>query len=187
MSMYEEFLPLQKSVLAEGWDVIPGVVDVVNELRRRGMKIGGTTGFTRALMDVVRPRAAQRGYAPEVSIAADDVAAGRPAPWMNFRAAELLGVYPTRAIVVVDDTPVGIEAGRHAGMWTVGVARTGNEFGLSQVDADTLAASDPTEYRRRLDHSAARLRNAGAHYVIDGVADLLGVIATIESGANLES
>jgi phosphonoacetaldehyde hydrolase len=175
-AMYEDFLPLQKEILAAGCEIIPGVLETVAELRRRGLKIGSTTGFTRALMEVVAPIAARGGYAPEALICADDVAAGRPAPWMNFRAAEQLGVYPPSAVVAVDDTPVGIEAGRNAGMWTVGVARTGNEFGLTKAEADALPAD---EHARRLTRARERLQVAGAHYVIDGVADILTIVAEI--------
>jgi phosphonoacetaldehyde hydrolase len=179
LAMYEEFLPLQRSVLSEGWDVIQAVVETVAELRRRGLKIGSTTGYTRALMEVVAPRAAELGYTPDCVVCADDVTAGRPAPWMNARAAELLGIFPPSAVVAVDDTPVGIEAARNAGMWAVGVARTGNEFGLTKQQADDLEHRDPAGYRRQLEVARDKLHSAGAHYVIDGTGELLPVIATL--------
>ncbi|MGC3966958.1 MAG: phosphonoacetaldehyde hydrolase [Pirellulales bacterium] len=153
LAMYEEFLPLQKSVLAEGWDVIPGVIDTVAELRRRGIKIGSTTGYTRALMEVVAPRSATLGYKPDCLVCADDVPAGRPAPWMNFRAIEQLGVFPPSAVVAVDDTPVGIEAARNAGMWAVGIVRSGNEFGLTKAEADQLEREDPTAYQSHIERA----------------------------------
>jgi phosphonoacetaldehyde hydrolase len=178
-TMYEEFLPLQRSVLSEGWEVIPGVVETVAELRRRGIKIGSTTGYTRALMEVVAPRAAELGYTPDCLVCADDVIAGRPAPWMNSRAAELLGISPPGSIIAVDDTPVGIEAARNAGMWAVGVARTGNEFGLSEQDADDLEHRDPAGYQCRLEAAREKLRSAGAQYVIDEMPELLQVVITL--------
>jgi len=181
LAMYEEFLPLQKEILAAGCEIIPGVLATVAHLRKDGVKIGSTTGYTRALMEVVAPIAAGLGYAPDALVCADDVPAGRPAPWMNFRAAEQLGVYPPRSVIVVDDTPVGIEAGRNAGMWAVGVARTGNELGLTRAEADTLPAA---EYDRRLSRARERLQAAGAHYVIDGVADLPPVIAELDRRAS---
>ncbi len=179
LAMYEEFLPLQKSVLADGWDLIPGVMETMAALRGRGIRIGSTTGYTRALMEVVAPRAARLGYAPDCMVCSDDVTAGRPAPWMNFRAAELLGTFPTSAIVAVDDTPVGIEAARNAGMWAVGVARTGNEFGTTQAEADDMERNAPADYRRRLTLAKEKLQHAGAHFVIDGVADLPAVITAV--------
>ena len=179
LAMYEEFLPLQKSVLGDGWDLIPGVIETMATLRGRGIRIGSTTGYTRALMEVVAPRAARLGYAPDCLVCSDDVKAGRPAPWMNFRAAELLGVFPPSSIVAVDDTPVGIEAARNGGMWAVGVARTGNEFGTTQADADELELQDPAGYKRRLAIATEILQRAGAHFVIDGITELPAVIDAI--------
>ena len=136
--MYQDFLPLQKKVLAQGSSVIPGIPEAVAELRSRGMKIGSTTGYTRELMDVVIPIAASQGYQPDVVVCSDEVSHGRPAPWMNLLAATLLNVYPLNSIVVVDDTPVGIEAGKNAGMTTVAVSLTGNAMGLSETEVHAM-------------------------------------------------
>lgn len=176
--IYDEFLPLQKETLSNHADLIPGVIETIDACRQRGLKIGSTTGYTRELMGVVSPLATAAGYTPDVVLCAGDTAAGRPAPWMIYRAAEQLGVYPLRTVVVVDDTPVGIEAGRHASTWTVGVTRTGNEFGLSQ---DELLALPDIEVRRLDDAAHARLMAAGAHFVIDGVRSLLPVLDEINS------
>lgn len=168
--LYADFLPLQKEVLAKHCDVIPGVPEVVAECRRRGIRIGSSTGYTRALMEVVAPIARAQGFDPEVILCADDTPKGRPAPWMIFRAAEALDVYPMSRIVVVDDTVPGIEAGRNAGALTVAVTRTGNALGLS---LDELAQVAPSDLASRLNSAEATFRNAGAHAVIESVADLL--------------
>ncbi len=168
-TMYDEFLPLQKETLARGSEMIPGVVEAIEACRRRGLKIGSTTGYTRELMEVVAPLAARAGYAPDVIICSDDVSVGRPAPWMNYHAAERLGVYPMSSIVVVDDTPVGIAAGRNAGCWTVAVSQTGNALGLS---LDEVAALPADELNSRLKAIELEFLRAGAHFVIRSVADL---------------
>jgi len=46
---------------------------------------------------------------------AEDVAAGKPAPDVYLRAAEILGVPPERCIAI-DDSRFGVEAARRAGM-----------------------------------------------------------------------
>jgi phosphonoacetaldehyde hydrolase len=178
--LYADFLPLQLEALAHHADVIASVPAVVAECRRRGLKIGGTTGYTRSLMDVLEPIARANGYAPDVSICADDVPRGRPAPWMLFRAAERLDVFPMSLVVVVDDTPVGIEAARNAGAWTVGISRTGNGLGLSPEEVDRL---DRRDLRKRLAAVATELERAGAHHVIESVADLLPVLDQISERA----
>lgn len=169
-AMYRDFLPLQKETLARmGADVIPGVVEAIAELRKMGLKIGSSTGYTRALMDVVAPRAARGGYAPDVILCADDVPAGRPAPWLNFLACQRLNVYPPASVVVVDDTRVGIEAGLHAGMLTVAITQTGNSMGLSETEVAQLSTTDR---QQRLDQIADEFRQIGAHFVLPSVAEL---------------
>jgi sugar-phosphatase len=67
------------------------------------------------------------GYAglplPRVLVTADDVSRSKPHPDGYLVAAARLGVAPARC-VVVEDAPVGIEAGRAAGMRVIGVATT---------------------------------------------------------------
>ncbi len=60
--------------------------------------------------------------------------------------------------------------------WTVGVAVTGNVFGLSRGDTAALTAE---AFAERRTGAVNKLAAAGAHYVIDGVADLLPVLSAI--------
>jgi phosphonoacetaldehyde hydrolase len=180
--MYEEFLPLQKSVLASMSEVIPGIPEAIAALRRQGIKIGSTTGYTKELMEIVIPVAAEGGYHPDATVCSDEVSAGRPAPWSNFLAAQRLGVYPLSQVIVVDDTRVGIEAGLNAGAVTVAVSRTGNAMGLSQQEVDDVPAD---ELRARLETYALEFRELGAHGVIESVADLPSWIATRYSAGGL--
>lgn len=176
--IYTEFLPLQHSILSQHCDVIRGVPETVAECRRRGLKIGGSTGYTQELMDVVTPLARANGYSPDVSFCTSDVPQGRPAPWLLFHLAEALNVFPMTAVVVVDDTPVGIQAGINAGAWTVAVTRTGNSFGLS---ASEIAELPPSELTRRLTEAESEFRQLGADYVIQSVADLIPIIDDINA------
>jgi phosphonoacetaldehyde hydrolase len=176
--MYDEFLPLQLECLPRYADLVPGTLESVRACRARGIRIGTSTGYARVLMDVLAPAAQHRGFEADAVVSADEVPQGRPAPWMCFEAAKRLGVWPMEAIVVVDDTIPGLEAGLNAGMWTVGVAKSGNELGLSLEQTEAL---DAGTLRSRLDVAYDRLSRCGAHYVIDSVADLLPVIDGIET------
>jgi phosphonoacetaldehyde hydrolase len=169
LAMYHDFLPLQKQILSEGSDVIPGIADAVQTLRHWGLKIGSSTGYTRELMEIVCPIAASQGYQPDVTLCSDDVIAGRPAPWLNLRAAELLNVWPAERILVVDDTPVGIQAGRSAGMLTVAVTRTGNSIGLSLEEVRELPVA---ELQRRLSAATSDFLACGADFVLESAAEL---------------
>lgn len=165
-ALYERFLPLQKRVLAEHCDPIPGAAATFAFCRDHGIAVGSTTGYTRDLMSVVVPAAAAAGIAPDVVVCSDEVPAGRPAPWSNFRAAERLGVFPPAAILVVDDTAAGVAAGRNAGMRSLGVTLTGNGLGLS---AEELATLDPADRARRGAAVARALGDAGADDCVTGI------------------
>jgi phosphonoacetaldehyde hydrolase len=175
--MYDEFLPLQIASLPNYSNLIPGALEAVAALRARGIKVGSSTGYSRRLMDVVEFEARRRGFEPDVIVCADDVPAGRPAPWMCFENMKRLGVWPAEACIKVDDTLPGIEAGANAGMWTVGVVKTGNELGFSEQELESLP---PAEYESRVGSGRQRMLEGGAHFVIDGVADLMPVIDDIE-------
>ena len=184
-AMYDHFLPLQKEILKHGSDVIPGIPEAIAELRRRGIRIGSSTGSTRALMEIVRadmPPVVQhkdvdvvRNFHAnftahaDVVVCSDEVSAGRPTPWMNVRAAELLGVCQFDQIVVVDDTPVGIEAAKKGGMISVAVSLTGNALGLSEAEALQMPAA---ALQQRLLEIETDFRKAGVDYVIRSVAEL---------------
>jgi phosphonoacetaldehyde hydrolase len=177
-SLFADFVPLQLECLVKYSVVIDGVAAAVARLRQRGIKIGSTTGYPRAMLDMILKPAAEQGYLPDCAITPDDVGAGRPHPWMIFANAIRLKVEPLAAIVKVGDTPVDIEEGLHAGVWTIGVARTGNMIGLS---AEDFAALAPAEQASRLDQARRLLSAAGAHEVIDAVADCETAIDAIEA------
>jgi phosphonoacetaldehyde hydrolase len=176
-AVYELFVPMNVEVAGRYADVIPGAADAVTELRRRGLRIGSSTGYTREIMAEVTPVAAAQGYVPDCIVCTGDTPDGRPTPFMLYKAFLELTVWPAWSCVKVDDTEVGIAEGLNGGCWTVGVAVTGNVFGLSLADTEALT---PAEFATRRAAAVARLEGAGAHYVVDGVADILPVMTAIE-------
>lgn len=175
--VYAVFVPMNEEVVTDYCTMIDGAVAAVDRLRARGLRIGSTTGYTRGIMARVLPLAAAQGYAPDNLVCAGDLPTGRPTPAMMYRTFLDLGVWPASAVVKVDDTGVGIEEGLNAGCWTVGVALTGNAFGLT---ADETAALEPVEFGRMRAAAVAKLVACGAHYVIDTVAGIDPVIDVIE-------
>jgi phosphonoacetaldehyde hydrolase len=97
---------------------------------------------------------------------------------MIFQAMQELDVYPAEAVVNVGDTPVDMETALNAGVWAVGVAATGNQMGLSEEESKALA---PEEYTTRLGKARGSLFRAGAHFVIDTMEELPGVIDIINN------
>lgn len=171
------FASVNVAVVVEHGDLVPGAARIAERLRERGLKLGSTTGYSRDVMDQLAPRAAAQGFAPDSLVCAGDVAAGRPAPLMLYRSFLDLAVWPASSVVVVDDTPAGIHAGLAAGCWTVGVALTGNAFGLTAAEADAL---EPRVRAEREAAAYAELARAGAHAVVDGIGELESVVDEIE-------
>jgi phosphonoacetaldehyde hydrolase len=181
-AMFEEFVPRQLQCLAQHADLIPGTLEAVAEFRRRGLKIGSTTGYTEEMVAVLAKEASRRGYRPDSIVCATQVPAGRPHPYMCFQNALNLGTYPMEAFVKIGDTVPDIEEGLNAGAWTIGVAKTGNELGLT---AAQIAAMKPELVQRKLARAYERLARAGAHYVVDSIAEVVPLLDKI--GARLGS
>jgi phosphonoacetaldehyde hydrolase len=175
--LYEVFTPMNAASARDHADFIPGALDAVAAARARGMKIGSTTGYNRPIMEVVAAIAAQGGYVPDNLVCAGDLAAGRPSPLMMYRCFADLGVWPAHAVVKVDDTGVGLEEGLNAGTWAVGLAVSGNVMGLTLAEWQALGAD---EQQARREQATEQLKAAGAHYVIDSVAELMPVLDDIE-------
>jgi len=176
--MFAEFVPLQLACLSDYSELIPGTLDAVSAMRARGIKIGSTTGYTTEMMRINMDDARRQGYAPDSTVCASDVPAGRPFPYMCLQNVINLGVSPVDACVKVDDTTPGVEEGLNAGMWTVGLAMSGNEIGLPLKDVQALAAADRA---RRRERAYTRMYQCGAHYVIDSIADLIPCLDDIEA------
>jgi phosphonoacetaldehyde hydrolase len=175
--VYARFVPMNEEAVADFATMIEGAVPAVERLRARGMKIGSTTGYTRSIMARVLPLAEAQGYVPDNLVCAGDLAEGRPSALMMYKTFCDLGVWPAHHVVKVDDTGVGIAEGLNAGSWTVGVALTGNAFGLTPAET---AALPPADLAAKKAAAHAELRRSGAHYVIDSVAEIDGVIDAIE-------
>ncbi len=176
--IYQDFIPLQLETLPAFSALIPGAAATIAALRRRGIRIGANTGYNRAMMAVVEAAMAGQGVTLDSAVAASDVPRARPWPAMCLVNAAQLAASTVTACVKVDDTVPGIEEGLAAGMWTVGISLSGNEIGLAEEEWQALPAG---EQQARLARAEARLRAAGAHFVIRSVADLLPVIDAIEA------
>lgn len=176
-AMYDDFLPLQKKTLHHHSQLIAGVPELADWCRSQNLKIGSTTGYTRELLEIVTAAAAEQDYVPDCALGSEDAPSGRPAPFLIYTAAMRMNVYPLWTIVKVDDTPVGITAGRNAGCWTVGITRTGNGVGLSEEELAGLSDDDRTTAIRAAEES---LTAAGAHALVESVADIRPVLKAFD-------
>ncbi|NEW08107.1 phosphonoacetaldehyde hydrolase [Paenibacillus sp. SYP-B3998] len=175
-ALYADFEPMMLAVVHQYAEPIPGALALVQRLREQGIRIGSTTGYTAEMMAIVTMEAKKRGYSPDHLVTPNDVPAGRPYPWMMYKNATALNVYPMSKMVKVGDTVSDVQEGVHAGAWTVGVVKGGSELGMSEEEVATCGADI---LQKRMDVVATKFRTEGAHYVIDTVGDLDAVIELI--------
>lgn len=105
---------------------LPGVPEAIAKLRAAGIKVALTTGFDRPIVDGLLATLGWESGAVDTVLCIDDVPAGRPAPYMIFRAMELTGVRDVANVLVAGDTARDLEAGNNAGAgFVVGVLTGG--------------------------------------------------------------
>ena len=166
-SIFEEKL---LSILSFYSDPKPGVVEAVAKLRRSGLKIGSTTGYTDKMMEIVVPAAAGKGYAPDVWFSPDSTGQkGRPYPYMIFRNMETLGIDDVRKVLKVGDTASDIKEGKHAGVWSAGVIVGSSEMGLTEEEYE---APSPEEKEAKCKETEEKFRKAGADIVFRTLEEL---------------
>lgn len=169
-AIYARFMPMQIAKVGEFSAPIDGAQAVLQWLRNNGLKVGSCSGYPREVLNQLLPQAAQQGIAPDHVVAGDELAAGgRPGPYMALANVLALGLSDVRACVKVDDTVPGIEEGLNAGMWTIGLSLSGNEVGYSKEE---YLKADPAQVQAKVAAAQAKLEKAGAHYVIETIAQL---------------
>lgn len=177
-AIFDVFEPMNIAAVEAHSALIPGAHDALDLCKARGIRIGSTTGYTRPIMERLMPLAAVQGFVPEVTICAGDLAAGRPAPLQIWSALAQMGIWPASSVIKLDDTAPGIGEARAAGCWAVGVALTGNNPGLSAEELAGLAPAERDALRRA---ASEPLLRAGAHLVIETIAELPTLIDHIET------
>ncbi len=175
--LYRALEPLMLEQAAAHTVLIPGAADAATWLSQRGIKIGSSTGYTREMMAAILPRAAEQGYAPPVVVCAGDTKEGRPSPLPMWKALLELSAYPAWRCVKIDDAVVGVQEGRAAGAWTIGITASGNSVGLGLDDWKSLSES---QRRSKISLAEQSLLDAGADYVMATIADLKAVVLEIE-------
>src|SRR5262249_29158951 len=115
--VYEEFtarvIAVYRSV-----PPIPGAEEAIRRLRQNGYLLATTTGFDRVITaSIFRRLGWEQNFAAMIS--SDDVARGRPSPYMLFHAMESAGIDKVAEVMAVGDTPLDLQAGNNAGFGAV--------------------------------------------------------------------
>ncbi len=177
-AMFADFVPMQLACLRQYTTLLPHVAEVVQQFQKDGIKIGSSTGFIRAMVDVLEADAKTQGYVPDASVAGDEVEHGaRPKPFMVYRNLDLMDVSPIQSVVKVDDTISGVGEALEAGCWGVGIARYSNYMDIDSMEH--YESLPEAEIARRLKLTREILAKSGAHYVIDTFDQMPAVIADV--------
>jgi len=198
--MFKAFQPAQLPYLVKYADLIDGTVEAVEECKRMGLKIGSTTGYTGEMMELLLTEAEKRGYDPDVSVCATGHYVlgngkmhgpilgygnniSRPKPAMCNLNAYLLDVSDNAAVVKVGDTLDDIREGKRAGMWTIGLAGTGNEMYLTEehegLTEKQIKERDPEEFEKKLREAYWNMSTENPDYIVDSIRDVPKIIKHI--------
>ena len=120
----------------EGVDIIPGAKELLAELEIDKWAVVTSGGF-----DLVQARLKKAGL-PMLKhiITSDDVTQGKPSPQPYLLGAKKLNL-AVEQCVVIEDAPIGVRAGKAAGMRVIGIASTHPKDELEQAGADFLVES----------------------------------------------
>lgn len=175
--MFAQFNTQLLSVLTEYCTPIDGVLEAIAELRKNGLYIGSTTGYTREMMDIVEKGAKEQGYAPDYTVTSEMTNGhGRPYPYMIFENMKHFEVYPPCCVVKVGDTAADIKEGKNAGAWSVGVIEGSS---AANMTLEMAANMTDEEKEARFAEAESIMKNAGADYVIRTMRELPQVIEEI--------
>ncbi|HEX4946248.1 MAG TPA: HAD family phosphatase [Blastocatellia bacterium] len=134
------------SVRTKGIALLPGVRYWLEHLQANEWAQALGTSAPRGNIEAIFDVLGIHQFFTAVS-SSEDVAHGKPQPDVFLAAARKLNVEPGRC-VVIEDAPAGIEAGRRAGMKTIGVLTTHAEL---QADITVKSLEDlPRDYFERL-------------------------------------
>lgn len=176
-AVYKQFEPKLLSILKDFSSPKPFVLETMEQLRRMGIKVGSTTGYTDKMMNIVVPRAAELGYSPDFWVSPDSVGgAGRPSPYMIFKNLQELHVSSVYHAVKVGDTVSDIQEGVNAGVWSVGIVEGSSELGMSQAEWNALPEAEREILVKKVEKT---FRDAGAHFVLSNLSGLPDLICAL--------
>tara|TARA_B100001758_G_scaffold190722_1_gene167692 strand:- start:912 stop:1766 length:855 start_codon:yes stop_codon:yes gene_type:complete len=182
-NMFKDFVPMQLDCLDKYSDLIPGTEEAVKIFREKfNLKIGGTTGFTREMVNVLLKNTEKQNLMFDSFVAGDDIfegAGARPKPFMLYENLIKLDLFPIESVVKVDDTIGGVGEGLNAGCWTIGLSRYSNYMNINTLEEENQLSEQ--EINIRHNHSKEKLKETGCHYVLDSISDIPDVLTDINN------
>lgn len=119
-ALMDELHGLVMEELLAGVAPRPGALELVRALRDAGVPVGLASNSPRAFVERALTAAGLLNGHFGVVVAADEVAAPKPAPDLYLAACDALGAEPARS-AALEDSPTGVTAAVAAGMFVIGV------------------------------------------------------------------
>jgi len=129
-------------LLAQPVEPLPGVRELLAELRSRGLPIGLASASLRQWVNAtIRGLHIENAF--DATVSASEVEHSKPAPDLYLAAAEKLGI-PATECLAVEDTGAGIAAAKAAGMFAVQVRASSTA--LPPLEQADLVIDDYSEF-----------------------------------------
>ena len=114
----------------------PGARKVLESMERQDVPWAVVTSGTRALisgwLEVMKLAE------PRTMVVAEDVENGKPDPSCYLMGAKKLGVKPGAEVLVIEDAPSGVRAGKAAGFKVLGLTTTHSAESVREAGADWI-------------------------------------------------
>lgn len=176
-TVYSYFEPSLFQTLEQYTTPIDGVLETIDEIRNKGIKIGSTTGYNSKMMNIVVPSAEKQGYFVDCLVCPDEVEnLGRPYPYMIWKNLQKLKIKDIRNVIKLGDTAADMEEGKNAGCIAVGILKGSNMLGMSYEEYQNC---DKEVLIERKEQARNKFLLAGADYVIDNITELESLIENI--------
>lgn len=168
--LYQDFQVCLMDYLKKSTELKPYTLEMVKYLKENGIRYATTTGYTPEMMRVVKDKALELGYHPEIVLTAADVdGQGRPSPKMIQKIMSELEITCPSEVVKVGDTLIDIEEGKNAGVRTIGIVEGSSLMGLSEDEFNKLSELEKDEIRENV---VEQFSDVGADMTIDNLSEL---------------
>ena len=180
MSVYDEFIKYQMDEGISNIEILPETKNTIKWLGNNNISTGVTTGFSRPIMNAIKGKLIDEDIHIDKYVSSTCLGKpGRPNPHMINEIINSLSIADRKRVIKIDDTCVGIEEGKNAGTFTVGVAKWSTNMKMIEYNQDENMSKE--EYVERLKNSREVLRLASPDYVIDDLNQLPSIINHINS------
>lgn len=145
----EEYLALTQPLFRERWSTIrplPGAARILQHLHAHNIPMALASNTRK--VNMIEKLSHQPGWKDffKIVIAGDEVKHGKPDPEIYTKIASVLGVQP-EGCLVIEDSPIGVEAGKAAGMQVVAVPSLGKKDAADQYKSADFVLSSLLDFK----------------------------------------